>query len=204
MKRTAGTRRKLGAEDSATRSALLDAAEHLMRVDGYAAVSSRRVGQQAGLKPQLVHYYFRNMDALFLGVWQRFVERLNRRQQQLLGSHQPVRALWNFASNREDTSLVIEFMALGRHRKAVRQAIARQGEGSRRRLTALFTQMQRSAQYRHMNTPPGVLAVMIAGISRVMVMESELGIASGHAATRRFVQNWLARMESPAARRARR
>ena len=56
------------------RGALLDAAEQLMLEEGYAAVTSRRVAAQAGLKPQLVHYYFRTMDDLFLAVFRRRAE----------------------------------------------------------------------------------------------------------------------------------
>ena len=37
--------RRNGAHDSETRTALLDAAEHLMLEEGYAAVTSRRVAQ---------------------------------------------------------------------------------------------------------------------------------------------------------------
>jgi DNA-binding transcriptional regulator YbjK len=47
------TSRRLGAEDSATRTALLDAAQHPLLEEGYAAVTSRRVAARAGLKPQL-------------------------------------------------------------------------------------------------------------------------------------------------------
>ena len=39
--------------------------------EGYAAVTSRRVAARARLKPQLVHYYFRTMDDLFLEVFRR-------------------------------------------------------------------------------------------------------------------------------------
>ena len=58
--------RRIGALTSKTRSSLLNAAESLMRESGYAAVTSRRLAAKAGLKPQLVHYYFRTMDDLFL------------------------------------------------------------------------------------------------------------------------------------------
>ncbi|EUA30299.1 bacterial regulatory s, tetR family protein [Mycobacterium xenopi 4042] len=53
---------------------LLDAAEQLMLEEGYAAVTSRRVAQKAALKPQLVHYYFRTMDDLFLAAFRRRAE----------------------------------------------------------------------------------------------------------------------------------
>ena len=40
--------RRIGAESSETRAALLDAAERLMLEHGYAAVTSRRVAGAAG------------------------------------------------------------------------------------------------------------------------------------------------------------
>ncbi len=63
------TARRLGTADSKTRLALLDAAERLLLAEGYAAVTSRRVAAAAGLKHQLVHYYFRTMDDLLLEVY---------------------------------------------------------------------------------------------------------------------------------------
>lgn len=53
----------VGLEKSETRTALLEAAERLMGEEGYAAVTSRRLGAYAGVRPQLVHYYFRTIEA---------------------------------------------------------------------------------------------------------------------------------------------
>ena len=64
----------MGAKESLTRAKLLDAAEQLMLEEGYAAVTSRRVGRKAGISPQLVHYYFQTMDDLFLEVFRRRAE----------------------------------------------------------------------------------------------------------------------------------
>src|ERR1700684_1721587 len=66
--------RRIGAPDAKNRSGLLDAAEQLMLEEGYAAVTSRRVAEKAALKPQLVHYYFRTMDELFLAAFRRRAE----------------------------------------------------------------------------------------------------------------------------------
>ncbi len=66
--------RRIGAPDAKNRGVLLDAAEQLMLEEGYAAVTSRRLADRAGLKPQLVHYYFRTMDDLFLAVFRRRAE----------------------------------------------------------------------------------------------------------------------------------
>ena len=66
--------RRIGAPDAKNRGVLLDAAEELLLQEGYAAVTSRRVADAAGLKPQLVHYYFRTMEDLFLEVFRRRAE----------------------------------------------------------------------------------------------------------------------------------
>ena len=90
--------RRIGAEDSKTRLALLDAAQRLMLEQGYAAVTSRQVAARAGLKPQLVHYYFRTMDDLFLALFRRGAEQNLERQARALASPQPLRALWSFST----------------------------------------------------------------------------------------------------------
>ena len=97
MSSQATTARRLGAETSKSRAALLDAAERLMLQEGYAAVTSRRVAASAGLKPQLVHYYFRTMDDLFLALFRRRAEQGLERQAQALASPQPLWALWDLS-----------------------------------------------------------------------------------------------------------
>ncbi len=66
---TSTSPRRIRAADSKTRAELVDAAEQPLVEEGYAAVTSRRVGAKAGLKPQLVHYYFRTMDDLFVEMF---------------------------------------------------------------------------------------------------------------------------------------
>ena len=85
--------------DAKNRAALIDAAEALMIEDGYAAVTSRRVAEKAGLKPQLVHYYFRTMDDLFLEVFRRYADLGIEAHRQALESAQPLWALWRFGIN---------------------------------------------------------------------------------------------------------
>src|ERR1700758_4678917 len=77
--------------DSETRDRLLDAAEQLMREEGYAAITTRKLGAKAGVHPQLVHYYFSGMDNLFLELWRRFTGHYPARQAQAFLSANPVR-----------------------------------------------------------------------------------------------------------------
>ncbi|HUA95206.1 MAG TPA: TetR family transcriptional regulator, partial [Acidimicrobiales bacterium] len=88
--------RRIGAEDSKSRQALLDATEQIMLEEGYAAVSSRRVAQRAGLKPQLVHYYFLTMEDLFLAAFRRRAEVGLEYLDRVLDTERPLRALWDF------------------------------------------------------------------------------------------------------------
>jgi AcrR family transcriptional regulator len=56
--------------------ALLDAAEHLLFESGYAAVTTRRVAEEAGVKHGLVHYYFGSMEELLTQTLERLANRL--------------------------------------------------------------------------------------------------------------------------------
>ena len=83
------------AEHGETRSALLDAAEALLLAEGYAAVTSRRIGERAGANSALIHYYFESMDGLFVELFRRGAERGLERQATALHSPQPLWALWD-------------------------------------------------------------------------------------------------------------
>ena len=124
----AGTARRLGAPDAKNRTVLLDAAEQLMRDEGYAAVTSRRVDEQAGLKPQLVHYYFRTMDDLFLELFRRRADQMLHYHHLALNSSQPLWALWELNTDAAGTAMTMEFIALANHRKTLRAEIARYAE----------------------------------------------------------------------------
>ena len=67
---TATAKRRIGAESSETRALIIEATEAVIREEGYAAASTRRVALRAGLKPSLVHYYFPTTDDLLLAVFE--------------------------------------------------------------------------------------------------------------------------------------
>ena len=64
--------------------------------DGYAAVTSRRVEAEAGLK---LHYHFGTLDDLFVAVFRRRAERNVERMTAALASPEPLRAWWELASD---------------------------------------------------------------------------------------------------------
>lgn len=187
--------RRLGAPDAKNRGLLLDAAEQLMVEEGYAAVTSRRLANKAGLKPQLVHYYFRTMEELFLEVFRRRADEGLRIQAQLLASPQPLWALWRFGNDPGFTRISMEFMALANHRKEMRAEIAYYAERFRQEeCRAVTAALQRYGEDGG-DVPPVVWTVLMSSLSRFLVLEQAIGMSGGHAETRQLVESHLRRLE---------
>jgi len=187
--------RRIAGPNAKNRAVLLDAAERLMLDEGYAAVSSRRVAAAAGLKPQLVHYYFRTMDDLFLAVFRRRAEEGMARQARALASDHPLRAFWEYSADPRGTALTMEFVALANHRKAIRAEIARYAEQLRtQQIEALSSVLGRDGVAPG-SLPPVVLSVLLTSLSRVLVMEQALGMSAGHAETVELVERYLRRLD---------
>lgn len=187
--------RRIGAPDAKNRGVLLDAAEQLLLEEGYAVVTSRRVAERAGLKPQLVHYYFRTMDELYLAVFRRRAEQGLAAQALALKAAQPLWALWRFSSDPRITTFTVEFMALAAHRAELREEFARFGERFREEERRMITETLKRYGVDTSAVPPVVWAVFATSLSRVLVMEQALGMASGHAETLSFVEDWLRELE---------
>ena len=92
--------------------------------EGYAAVTSRRVAAEAGVKAQLVHYYFRTMDDLFLEVYRRRADQGVERFATAMDVDRTLRTFWRFGTDLGGAAFNIEFVALANHRKAIRDEIA--------------------------------------------------------------------------------
>lgn len=190
-----GSPRRIGAPDAKNRLVLLDAAEALMIDEGYAAVTSRRVAEKAGLKPQLVHYYFRTMDDLFLAVFRRRAEEGLAVQAKALDSSQPLWALWRFGIDPSATRLTMEIMGLVNHRKALRTEIGHYAERFREEQTKALAAALERYGIDASEVPPVVWTFLATSVSRVMVMEQSLGMTAGHAEVLAFCEDWLRRLE---------
>ena len=175
------TARRIAGPQAKNRAVLLDAAERLLLTEGYAAVTSRRVAAEAGLKPQLVHYYFATMDDLYLAVFRRRAEEGLVRQAAALASDAPLRALWEFSLDDAGTALTYEFVALANHRKEIRSEIARYAERFRTMQVAALVDILESAGVDTSAFPPGAVSVFLTSLSRVVIMERTLGLTAGHA-----------------------
>jgi AcrR family transcriptional regulator len=89
--------------------------------DGYAAVTSRRVETEAGLK---LHYHFGTLDDLLVAVVQRRGEETVARLSDALASPDPLRAWWRLASEPRGNRLMVEITAAANHRPALQAEVA--------------------------------------------------------------------------------
>jgi AcrR family transcriptional regulator len=183
--------RRIGAEDSQSRAALLDATEQIMVEEGYAAVSSRRIAQRAELKPPLVHYYFRTMDDLFLAAFRRRAEFGLEHLSKALTSGRPVHAIWAFGDDPASTALTMEFVALANHRKVIRSEIARYAELFRLKQTEVLATVMTERGIDTDRFPPVAVMTVMTSISQILVLEESLGMTTGHAETRALVAGLL-------------
>lgn len=173
---------------------MLEAADRLIRDEGYASVSTRRVAARAGLKPSLVHYYFPTTDDLLLAMSRRGAEESDRMITEALRSDDPVRAMWNFLTDSSRIAMALEFMALANHRDSVRVHMAEHCEAMRRREVEAFTRLLGDRLAGPGGCAPEGLSVVLAGIGRALVMEGGLGVTAGHDEARAFVEQWLDRL----------
>jgi TetR/AcrR family transcriptional regulator len=187
--------RRIGAPEAKNRSVLLDAAEQMILDEGYAAVTSRRVAEKAGLKPQLVHYYFRTMEDLFLEVFRRRAEAGLGVLATALASPQPLWALWRFSTQPEATRLTMEFMGLANHRKALRAEIVHYAERFRAELNNAIGAALARYGVETDDVPPVVWTVFATSVSQGLVMERALGMTTGHSETFAYCERWIRRLE---------
>src|SRR5579862_4551039 len=87
--------RRMGPVGSETWHGMLDGAEIILREQGYAALTSRAIAEQIGVKQRLIYYYFQTMDELIVETFRRLSVRELERLRKALESEQPLRQIWD-------------------------------------------------------------------------------------------------------------
>lgn len=184
----------MGPRDSDSALQLLDAVERVLRSDGYGALSSRRVAEEAGLKQQLVYYYYETMDELVLACFQRRTARALAKLEADAASDHPVRAIWNTLSQASDGKLSFEFMALANHNAEIRAEVGRFMAESRRIETEAFAaRMARGADLGPVT--PAAAAFLLSNSALMLGREAATGIDVGHADLRELIDSLLAALD---------
>lgn len=195
----AASRQHRRGADAGARGKLIEATARIMREEGYAAATSRRVAAEAGVKQALVYYYFPTMDDLFVEVLRAGAETALTRMRALLTEDDPLQALWVMNSDSAVTTLNAEFMALANHRKAIGAELKAYAERVRDIETAAVTMVLRANQIDLEEYPPVAISMLIAQVARSLCNENAVGVTQGHDELRAFVERRMRLLKAPAA-----
>ena len=177
--------------ETTARQRLIDATAKIMREEGYAAATSRRVAAEAGVKQALVYYYFPTMDDLFVEVLRHGAEASLERMREALTDDEPLQTLWTMNSDSRMTGLNTEFMALANHRKAIRAELKSYAERVRDIETAAVTVALRARGVDLEEYPPAAVSMLIAQTARSLCNENAVGVTLGHDELRAFMERQL-------------
>ena len=190
---------KAKSEDLGARQRLIEATARVMRDEGYAAATSRRVAAEAGVKQALVYYYFPTMDDLFVEVLRAGAEVSLAEMRSALTADDPLRTLWVINSDSRRTGLNTEFMALANHRKVIRAELAVYAERVRDIETAAVTVVLRANGVDIEAYPPVAISMLIAQTARSLCNEGAVGVTRGHDELRALVERQMSLLKTFAA-----
>ena len=189
------TARRLGAQGSAVRAQFVDAAEAILSEVGYHGISARLVAARAGLKTQLLYYYFRTMDDVMLALVERVNVRRETRFAEAMAEAEPLAALWRMMTDPSSATLAAELSAMANHRPAIRDYIVESATQFRKKqVVSVAALLTRAGVDTDRFAPEGVV-MMAAALARILVVESSLGLTEGHAAAQKIVDDLLAQWE---------
>jgi AcrR family transcriptional regulator len=180
---------------AAAEEALLDAAERLLRDEGYAAITTRRLAAEAGVNHGLVHYYFGSVENLLLRVLERFTERLTARQRAMYADPDvPFIDKWRQAMRYlvgEDVGyekIWLELWALAWNRPDLRDRVAQVNEEWWLVLMEAFAEPRR--QY-GIQMPLDALVALVMTFNEGIFLERATGITRGHRELLEWIDSWL-------------
>ena len=186
--------RRMGPAGSENWHAMLDGAEAILRDEGYAAVTSRRVAERIGVKQRLVYYYFHTMDDLVVETFRRRSARELERLRGALASAQPLRQIWDVCVHTSDARLITEFTALANRNQALRKEVIAFIEDSRAiQMKALRAAIARKPS--GCKIPPLGLALLATSTALSLIRESDLGVSVGHREIHKVIHDFLSELE---------
>ena len=187
-----------GASDSrrGVIEALLDAAERLLVEQGSAAITTRKLAEQANVNHGLVHYYFGSMEEVMVQVLERFTARLIERQRAMYASDRPFldkwRAAWAFQEQDLSsgyTKIWLELQAVAWNRPDLRARVQQVNEEWRRVLSEALAAAQRELGFDTLSLEATVSLVMT--MAQGYALERMSDIHEGHATLLAEIETWM-------------
>ncbi len=187
--------RRLGPIGAATRTLMLEGAEFILREEGYALLTSRRVANHIGVKQQLVFYYFRTMDELIVEAFRRLARRELERLENALRSDSPLREIWDVCINPSDARLIAEFMALAHRNEHLRKEVIAHIERMRCIHVEALARASDSKDGGLAALPPVAISFLATSAALALTRESALGVSMGHAEVLALIRQSITALE---------
>ena len=169
-----------------------------MLKDGYAAVTSRRVEAEAGIK---LHYHFGTLDDLFIAVVRRHGESSLARLADALASPEPLRAWWRLVSDRRGSALLVELTAAANHRPALQAEAASCARQVRRMQLEALASILDEYGIDQEQFPPALVASAVQGMGFVMAHDQAAGFDTAQEEATSAMAQLLDRLEATRAQR---
>ena len=178
-----------------TEQALLDAAERLLFDFGAAAITTRRVADEAGVNHGLVHYYFGSVEQLLVRMLERFTERLIARQRQLYAADVPFLEKWRTAmayleEDRPYQKIWFELQALAWNRPELQERLARVNEEWRGVLSEAFAPVREELA---LEIPLEALVSLVYTFNKGIMFDRLSGVETAHRELLEWINAWLER-----------
>lgn len=173
---------------------MVEAAEAILREQGYASLTSRTVADRVGVKQRLVYYYFSTMEDLIVATFRALAQRELQRLASALETPRPIREVWDVCIHTSDARLIAEFTALANRIEPLRAEVIAFIEQSRGMQIAALARSDRFGEA-FGGLSPAVVAVLATSLALSLTREAELGVATGHAEASTLVETLLSRLE---------
>ena len=166
-----------------------------MLVDaGYAAITTRRLAEEAGVNHGLVHYYFGSVENLLVRTLERFTERLITRQREMYAADMPLLEKWRTAMRylmSEDFAyekVWLELQALAWNHPDLRESLARVNAEWRAVLTEAFEQPHSELG---VDMPLEALVSLVMTFNEGIMLERLSGVDEGHQQLLEWIDGFL-------------
>jgi AcrR family transcriptional regulator len=184
--------------------ALLEAAERLLFESGYAAVTTRRVAEEAGVKHGLVHYYFGSMEELLTQTLERFANRLAEPLEEHYANPDLTFAeKWRIVAQNwieQPTSrfpkILLELSAMSWNMPQLRQRISDVYARFRAIFERYFAAAMRDYGLDESQFPLKVVAAAVGTFQLGIIVEGLSGFHDGHQELLTWIQNRLDSLEA--------
>ncbi len=160
--------------------------------DGYAAVTTRRVEAEAGLK---LHYHYGSLDELLIAVVRRRGQQTVARLGQALASPEPLRAWWRLMAEPAGNRLLVELTAAANHRPAVQAEVASLARQVRRMQTEALPSLLDEDGLDGDEFPPALVASAVQGLAFAMAYDQASGFDTAQEEAVAGIERLLDRLE---------